>query len=193
MNDSDPISVALLVTKEFEKLGVPYFLAGSLASALYGVGRSTLDADLVADLPADKAEKFVSAMDKQFVVDKDIILNAINRRGSFNLLHRQTMFKVDVFLPKDAFDLAQLERRLPEKLHKDDERSIFVASAEDTILAKLKWYRMGNEVSDRQWQDIIGILKLQKDKLDNNLLRQWASKIGVADLLARAFNETGIE
>ncbi len=192
MNDSSPISIVLLVTEELEKLGIPYFLAGSLASALYGVGRSTLDADIVADLPAEMVNNFVSALERQFVVDQEMILNAISRRGSFNLLHRQTMFKVDVFLPQDAFDQAQLERRSPEQLQKGNGQTIFVASAEDTILAKLRWFRLGNEISDRQWQDILGILKLQRGVLDTSLLEDWASRIGVSDLLKKAFEETGI-
>lgn len=193
MNDPTPVSIVLLVAEVFEKLNTPYFLTGSLASAFYGVGRSTLDADIVADLSPEKVNNFIFALENRFVIDKEMILNAIGRRGSFNLLHRQTMFKVDIFLPKDAFDQAQLERRSPEKLQKEEGRTTFIASAEDTILAKLRWFRMGNEISDRQWQDILGMLKVQKGLLSLSLLQDWASRIGVADLLTKALGEAEIQ
>jgi hypothetical protein len=71
----------------------------------------------------------------------------------------------------------------------EPERSAYVASAEDTILAKLEWYRKGDEVSDRQWRDIQGVLKAQSDRLDLAYLRRWALQLNVDDLLERALAE----
>lgn len=99
------------------------------------------------------------------------------------------MFKVDIF-PKSPrpFDQSQLERRISLLLAIDPERYAYIASPEDNILAKLDWYRKGGEVSDRQWQDVINVIRIQGDQLDLNYLQKWASQLGVADLLAQALS-----
>jgi hypothetical protein len=103
------------------------------------------------------------------------------------------MFKIDVFILKDrAFDRLQMKRRVRKPLYRDQEHMIDIASAEDVILAKLEWYRLGNEVSDRQWQDILGVLKAQSGSLDLAYLRRWAAELGVADLLERALDVAGL-
>ncbi len=67
---------------------------------------------------------------------------------------------------------------------------VSVASAEDTLLAKLEWYRMGGEVSERQWRDVLGALKVQAGALDLEYLHRWASELGVDDLLERALTQS---
>ena len=124
--------------------------------------------------------------------DEDIrkaeaIREAIRRRGSFNMIHLETMFKVDVFISKQRpYDRAQFDRRKRIVIAFEPERSVFVATAEDNILSKLEWYRLGNEASERQWSDIRNVIKTQASRLDVAYLRQWAPDIGVADLLERA-------
>jgi hypothetical protein len=73
----------------------------------------------------------------------------------------------------------------------DPERTAYVASAEDTVLTKLEWYRMGSEVSERQWRDVLGVLKVQAERLDLAYLRRWAAALGVADLLEQALSQAG--
>jgi hypothetical protein len=98
---------------------------------------------------------------------------------------------VDVFVAKPrAFERAQLARRELHLLSEDPERRAYVASAEDVVLAKLEWYRMGGELSDRQWRDVLGVLKVQGERLDLDYLRQMADQLKVGDLLARALHET---
>jgi len=185
--------VLLLVIEQLEKLGVPYLLGGSMASSVHGMLRATLDADLVVDMRPEQVDSFVQALAGAFYVDDAMIHDAITRRTSFNVIHLQSMFKVDLFiLKRRRYDVAQFERRAAQTIDLDPQRTIFVATPEDVILAKLEWYRLGNEVSERQWSDVLGVLKVQADALDLAYLRYWAAQLDVADLLERALETAGL-
>jgi hypothetical protein len=120
-------------------------------------------------------------------------LDALTHHGSFNLIHKSSLFKVDVFIPRArAFERARFARGQARVVSADPVRVAIISTPEDTVLAKLEWYRLGNEVSDRQWNDILGILKLQGSALDERYLATWARNLGVSDLLARAFDEAGL-
>jgi hypothetical protein len=184
---SEPIAITLRVIQEFDRLGVPYFIGGSLASALYGEPRATIDADVVADLKPEHVVPLANALSGEFYVAPDAAQEAVCAQRSFNLIHLATSFKVDVFVRKKrAFDDAQFARRVRQIVSVDPERRAYVATAEDTILAKLEWYTLGGRVSERQWRDILGILKTLGDALDQTYLRQMASRLKVAALLKRA-------
>jgi hypothetical protein len=188
---AEPLAVTLLVIDAFEQLEVPYLIGGSLASAMYGTARSTLDADLVADLRAEQMHSLIDLLKNGFYIDQDMILDAIAHQSSFNLIHLRTMFKVDIFISKRrSFDQMQLQRRKLFVVANEPERKAYVSTAEDIILSKLEWYRLGNETSDQQWRDILGVLKVQAGRLDLDYLRQWAGELHVADLLQRALKES---
>ncbi len=182
--------ITLLVTQTLEALGIPYAVGGSLASSLHGVMRSTLDVDIVADMRLEHIQPLVAALSKEFYADDEMMRDAIEHQSSFNLIHYETAFKVDIFIRKArAFDHMQLERRRMSVIATDPEQSVYVTSPEDVILSKLEWYRMGGEVSDRQWRDIIGVLKTREGELDLDYLRKWANELQVTDLLERALHE----
>lgn len=189
---NEPIAVTLLVIDALDALGVPYLIGGSLASAVHGVLRATLDTDLVADLRLEHAEPLARALGGTFYVDAESIREAVLHQRSFNVIHLETMFKVDVFVVKKRpFHHSQMERRMAQVIATDPDRTAYVATAEDTILAKLEWYRLGGDVSERQWRDVLGVMKVQADRLDLAYLRQWAAQLNISDLLERAIKEAG--
>ena len=189
---NEPIAVTLLVIDALDALGVPYLIGGSLASAVHGVLRATLDTDLVADLRLEHAEPLARALGGTFYVDAESIREAVLHQRSFNVIHLETMFKVDVFVVKNRpFHHSQMERRMAQVIATDPDRTAYVATAEDTILAKLEWYRMSGDVSEQQWRDVLGVMKVQADRLDLAYLRQWAAQLNISDLLERAIKEAG--
>jgi hypothetical protein len=184
---SEPVAVTLLVIKALDELNVPYMIGGSLASAMQGLARSTLDTDLVTKLKLEHIDPLVASLSKEFYISENAMRDAINRRISFNVIHLETMFKVDIFISKSRkFDQMQFKRRVKQTISNDPKHVVYIASVEDNILAKLEWYRMGNEISERQWQDVIGMLKTQGSKIESDYLNYWANELGVSDLLEKA-------
>lgn len=188
---NEPVEVTLKVTGAFEKLGVPYLIGGSLASTLHGMVRTTQDSDIIAEMRPEHLQPFVLALQDEFYIDEEMIAESIQHNSSFNIIHRETMFKVDVFIPRPRpFLQSQLARAQRQTFSFETNISAKFASPEDTILSKLEWYRMGGEVSDRQWRDIIGVLKTRAGELDLEYLRKWATEINVSDLLERVLKES---
>jgi hypothetical protein len=187
MIGSEGVAALIQVTTLLEALDIPYLIGGSVASLTYGISRSTLDADLLVDLRLEDAEALVQVLQGSFYVDVEAIRSAIQHKSSFGLLHLDSMFKVDIFIPKHRpFDREQLNRRTLKAVPGDPKQTVWVCTAEDIILAKLEWFRLGGEVSERQWRDVLGVMKVQRDKLDMAYLRQWAAVLRVADLLDKA-------
>jgi hypothetical protein len=191
---TEPVAVMLLVTDALQALAVPYFVGGSMASATYGSYRATADADIIADLRPDHIAPLIAQLQSSFYIDGDDMQDAIDHRRSFNVVHLDTMFKVDIFIPRDRqFDREQMARRTERLVAFDPECVAVMATAEDTVLAKLEWYRRTGSSSDRQWNDVIGVLRTQRPTLDVVYLRAWAAEIGVADVLELALSEASTE
>jgi hypothetical protein len=175
------------VTSILEMLHIRYFIGGSVASTLYGMVRTTQDSDILANFRQEHVSTFCSELGGEFYIDQEMIVQAIEQNSSFNIIHRESFFKVDIFIPKaDPFVEQQMTRAIRQTLSIDPPVEAQVATAEDTLLAKLSWYRSGGEVSERQWRDVLGILEVQADLLDLDYMHRWAQELMVSDLLARA-------
>ena len=185
---SDPLIVVARIASVFDALGIQYVVGGSLASSVYGTPRATQDVDVVADIRPSNVDAITSALAGDFYVDADMIRDAIKRRASFNVIHLATMFKADVFIFQgDQWSREEMIRARAEQFDvPEGEVTIRFASPEDTLLHKLIWYQLGNEVSDRQWGDVLGVLRVQGEALDGEYLDRWAPLLGVAELLSRA-------
>ncbi|MEO8288535.1 MAG: hypothetical protein ABI670_19110 [Chloroflexota bacterium] len=178
-----------------EELGIAYYIGGSIASSAMGIPRSTLDADIVADIDLEHVQPLVSLLQGEYYIVDSMMTDAIIRRTSFNIIYLKNSIKIDVFLPKkEAFDTSEFSRKQDILLGEDDcARGFAIASAEDTILRKLEWYKMGGGVSDRQWLDVLGLLKLKGSGLDIVYLTTWATDLGINNLLQQAMNDAGLQ
>ena len=190
----NPFKVLSLVASVLEQQRITYVLVGSFASSIHGMYRSTADIDIVADVHSEQVIPLLTALQENFYVDEHAVHEAIDRRQSFNAIHFDSVFKVDIFIPKaDEFSRKQIERRELRKLAPDVEQMVYVATAEDTILAKLRWYDSGGRVSNTQWTDVVGIIGASSSILDLDYLRDWAKRFSLTELLDRAFKEASDE
>lgn len=187
----DEIYVPLLELKNaLEQVGVEYMIVGSLASSVHGLPRATRDADIIVAITPQQVTKLAAMLRPRFYMSEEAALEAIHRGTSFNAIHEETFYQIDLFVMRPTpFHKSQFERR--EYIEIDPERKIAMPfqSAEDTILSKLDWFRQGHEVSERQWQDVMGILRAQRERLDYPYLRHWAATLGIDELLRRALEK----
>jgi len=181
----DPYGVALAVTRALDALGVANTVGGSIASSFAGEPRSTIDIDIVAALEEGQVPAFVEALGLAFYADPDALTRAVRARTSANLIHHASMIKVDIFIAGGTpLDAQQLARR--QAVTVGDGRVLHVHPPEDILLQKLRWFRQGGEASDRQWRDVLAIVRVQGEALDLAYLRENAPRVGVSDLLERA-------
>jgi hypothetical protein len=187
----EPIEVALGFTRVLDELGVRYVIGGSLASSVHGEPRTTNDIDIVADLLLDHVDPLVAAVSEDFYVSPAAAREAIRRAGSFNLIHLKKAVKVDVFVAgEDPLNAERLRDRTRVQAWSEPEAWLFVDTPEHSVLRKLDWYRRGGEVSERQWRDVLGILRVQSGAIDRERLDTWATRLGIANLLRRALDES---
>lgn len=169
-----------------ESVGIPYLIGGSMASSVRGVPRATFDVDVVAQISQTQTDRFAKALGAGWYADPDHMRSAIAAERAFNVIDTRTGYKVDIFPATQEFHHDQLQRATRAALpFLGDHAEYPVASAEDILLAKLQWYRAGGEVSDRQWNDITGLLATNQE-LDFEYVNSWVARLRVEDLLAKA-------
>ena len=190
----DVLAALAPVARAFKWLGVRYYVGGSMASSVRGLPRTSIDVDVAAELLPQHVERLVGALAGEFYVSEARVREAVESRRSFNAIHLATMMKVDVFVSKQRpFDRALFDRLTPEFLDAVGTSIPHpVPRAEDVVLLKLDWYRAGGEVSERQWGDVLGVLKVAAGDLDREYLSLWAKDLRLADLLERALMEAAV-
>lgn len=193
MNRQGPLALAAWVASVLDELRVPHVLGGSMASSLVGEPRTTVDVDIAAKVDRGVGGALVEKLSEQLYVPVDSALLAIADRTSFNALDLTTGLKVDIFVLGDGvLDRRQIERRrLMTVLIGSDDLEIWVTSPEDQVLRKLDWHRQSGGMSDRQWRDVVNVLRVQGDALDLGYLRSTAVEVGLEDSLAAALAESG--
>jgi hypothetical protein len=145
-----------------------------------------MDVDLVCELTVADVVEFTEFIGTSFYASEAAIRDAIRRQSCFNLIHLPTSFKVDLFISRGRpFDLDAMERATTQQLGEAVSVEVPVAAIEDSIISKLEWFRLSNETSERQWNDVTRLVDLAGDTLDSEYLIQAATSVGVADLLAR--------
>ncbi len=189
---ADPIDVALLVADAIARAAGSYFVGGSLASSLQGEPRATNDIDVVLDLPAIRARDLARELGDEFEVDVDMLRDAILHKRSCNIFYLPTVIKVDLFaVGSSEFDRMEFSRRRPVQVRADG-TTLILKSPEDTVLRKLLWYQAGGGVSDRQWRDVVQVLRVSGGFMDAGYLTEWGKRIGVALLLQQAHEDAAL-
>ena len=167
-----------------KRLEIRHYVGGSVASSFHGAVRSTMDVDIVCEFDEGLIAPFLADLPSTYYSSEPAIRSAVRNKSSFNLIHLPTSFKLDIFVSRRRpFDLSCMRRSTLESLA--EELDVAVATAEDVIIAKLEWYDLGNQVSERQWDDVSKLIHLLGEEADVEYLRQAAQSVGVADLLDR--------
>jgi hypothetical protein len=180
-----PLDHVVYLGRLLDSLEVPWVLGGSLASSIVGEPRSTMDIDVAVDIDLAGVEDLVAAVAEEYYVSLQMVREAVTTHSSFNLIHLATGMKVDLFpLSQDPLDVRQLKRR--ERVEVSPGVTIWVGAPDDQVLRKLRWYRLGGEVSERQWRDVVSILLVQGSRVDHQQLLTDAGPLGLADLVERA-------
>mgnify|MGYP001591525458 CR=1 FL=1 len=185
---AEPLQILIYVSRILDDLEIPYLTGGSIASSIFGIPRATQDIDLVIDIPSSKTKGFVLAMQQKFYIDSDAVTRAVQTRSSFNAIHLETVQKIDFFIcGQDDYASEEMRRRLHVAVDEAEQQKICIASPEDIILQKLLWFKMGSRISERQWNDTLGVIKVQSGRLDREYLIRWARVLDITDLVQKAF------
>ncbi len=167
-----------------DELGVRFLIGGSTASSVRGVPRATQDIDLLVETRPGFGQALSGRLSADWYADAEVLANAFRLGRSANLIYMPTAYKFDLFPAISAFDSSQLRRASLIPMTVDGEAvRCPIASAEDVVLAKLRWMKLGASVSAQQRRDIQGVLAVTAD-LDWHYVREWAAVLGVKELLA---------
>lgn len=188
------LKVTVEVLETLERLNIPCAVVGSLASSLHGIPRSTQDVDIVALIKLEHLNSLVESFSNDFYVEREMLEKAIKNRSSFNLIHFETMLKIDIFVLKPELIFQnQITRRQSVVISEEPLKRLMVSSPEDTILHKLRWFKIGGEISERQWNDILGVFKVKSKVLDLEYLKNHAKLMELSHLLEKALKESNLE
>ena len=164
-------------------LGIRHLVGGSLASSAWGEQRTTNDADFVIELTPARVDAYLGALSAGFHVEEGELREALQSRepfAAFQALYEPVVFKIDNFIAQGEWEREQLDRAHRLRIWEDVE--VPFASPEDTLIAKCRWFDLGNRASDRQWNDLLRLYEVQSGRLDRDLIERWLSEFGLLDL-----------
>lgn len=189
--ENDYLPVLKHTVQTLDRLGIAYAVGGSIASTLHGIGRTTRDADILVEPFANRLAEFIAAFPAPaYYLSEDAVRAALKEPACFNILHLATGYKIDIFVRSESeFESMALSRRAAYPMPDSPAESLMLSTPEDIVLFKLRWYRLGGEVSERQWTDILGVLGVQGERFDNDYVNEWSAKIGVGDLWMKVRQE----
>jgi len=184
----DSNSLGVLLHRIFVTMAIPYYVTGGLAAIAYGEPRTTTDIDMVLSLPRSSADALTQSLESNgfYVPSTDDIKSG--RMDTLGVTHIESVSRADlIFGGSDEFSQIKFERRILLQVPGGE---LYFSSPEDVILSKLRWRKQSR--SDKQWRDILGILKVQGNSLDFNYLQQWADTLDVSDDLVQSLVESGL-
>lgn len=174
----DSITLAQDLDRIFAEHQILYYVTGGVAASTHGEPRSTIDLDLVVQISSRDVEELAAILTQQGFYCPSSAIEEVQQglRNSFQATHQVSIASVDIYLSDGSdFAASQMARRLWI------DAGFYVSSAEDTVLQKLRWRQTSQ--SEKQWRDVLGILKLQQTDLDHAYLDTWAARLDlVADL-----------
>jgi len=192
MNITTIVQTLTPLADAFEYFGIPYHLTGSLALSVYVKSQVVQGIDVVADIKFSQVQSLVIQLEKMYDVKEVALRDAIEQRGSFRLVHHDTLQKIDVLLPAyRAYSQVRQEKAHRHSLVKGT-RSFRVAAPEDTILMLLEQFKGGVKRAQRLWETMLGILTAQGVQLDLTYLRLWATVLDATPLLEHALVTAGV-
>lgn len=181
----NPLQLAIELGRMLDRLGVEYAVGGSVASSIFGEPRSTLDIDVALRGSDDSLRRMLDLASADFYVPLEAARHAISAKDSFNVLHNESGIKVDLFVLGDGtIDERQIDRRVRVSLAGGD---LWVTSPEDIVLRKLWWFQLTDETSERQWRDVVSLLRATS--VDRDDLLAVADDSGLGPLVRRAIQE----
>jgi hypothetical protein len=187
----DSITLAAELHQILESVHIPYYVSGGVASSIHGEPRSTRDLDLVIEIQRDRIDLLVATLQAAGYYCPAGAVEDLQRgrERMLNITHTETIANADLYVTDtSAFAKSQMARRT--LLDVEGMPAFWLISPEDLLLQKLVW-GSGNE-SQKQWRDVLGILKLQAANLDYVYLTEWAENLGLVDFISQAFTEAGI-
>lgn len=187
MTPADPFALAALIAAVLEKTGLRYVIGGSVATSVYGEPRSTLDLDLMIEADLDAVQRLVAELRSGFYVEEEDAFRAVRDSASFNAIHLASAMKVDFFIAEAGDGTRrQMDRRRAIDI---GGRALWFYAPEDIVIRKLMWFRLGGEQSERQWRDILGVLRMSESAIDREVLLAAARDFDVEDLLGQAMED----
>jgi hypothetical protein len=164
----------------FDKIGIRYFLTGSIASMFYGEPRFTNDIDVVADVKREHIPLLIESFPSdKFYISEEAIMDAILHKYQFNIIHPASGLKVDVVIAKDDdYDKGRFNRLKKVSLAK--EASAKMAAPEDVIIMKMRYYKEGG--SEKHLRDIASMVKISGDEIDRDYIEYWTERFNLWDI-----------